>query len=113
MTRDEMMDWLLARQDRCPCGERHELTDVHHVFVRRVKKGMDELYHPANAVAANNACHLREGKEFQVNAALICFKHVGGPQAVEDWLETLPLKVKHLPSHFGEAKEIWDDGDDS
>jgi len=102
-----MMRWLLLRQGRCPCGQKHELTDVHHVFVRRVRKGMGELYHPANCVAANNACHLAEGWEFQVNSALICFAHSGGPDAVMDWLETLPLRVKHLPSHFWEARERW------
>ena len=109
MTRDDMMSWLLTRQDRCPCGQPHELTDVHHVFVRRVRKGMDLLYHPANCVAANNGCHMAEGREFQVASALICFKNAGGPEAVLEWLESLPLKVKHLPRHFWEAKERRDD----
>jgi hypothetical protein len=107
MNRDQMMDWLLRRQRRCPCGRTHLLTDVHHVFFRRVKKDMTELYHPANVVAANNACHLAAGHDFQLASALICFIHVGGPDQVLEWADTLPLKIKHLPSHFWEAQERW------
>jgi len=103
------MEWLLSHQKMCPCGENHVLTDVHHVFIRRVKKNMNELYHPANCVAANNACHLAEGHDFQVASALICFDHVGGPDNVRKWVETLPLKIKHLPNHFVEAETIWND----
>ena len=110
MTRDQMMTWLLQRQKECPCGQIHELTDVHHVFIRRVRKNMDLLYHPANCVAANNKCHIEEGKDFQIRSALMCFDHVGGPDGVLEWLESLPLKVKHLPAHFWEARELWLNG---
>lgn len=108
MTRDKMMEWLLIRQNSCPCGKSHTLTDVHHVFIRRVKKDMDELYHPANVVAANNTCHLAEGFEFQIASALLCFEHVGGPDKVLEWVDSLPLKIKHLPTHFWKAKEQWE-----
>lgn len=109
MTRDEMMSWLLIHQGHCPCGQVHAMTDVHHVFIRRVKKGMDELYHPANCVAANNRCHLAEGLEFQIESAMLCFNHAGGPDKVLEWIDSLPLKVKHLPGFFWQAKERWEE----
>jgi len=84
------------------------MTDVHHVFIRRVKKNMVPLYHRANVVACNNRCHLAEGTDFQLESALLCFEHVGGPDKVLEWVETLPLLIKHLPTHFWEAKELWD-----
>ena len=100
-----------ARQAfRCPgCGRRNPpSTHSHHLFLRRPDHPY--LQQHWNIIQVCPDCHLEEGSEMQVTAALMKLWDLGA-DTIEAIVETLPFKVKpSLPGHYWIAKALYEQG---
>ena len=111
MKQSELREWLVEHQEHCPgCGCRSsEWHDLHHVFVRRINKQIDELtWCVENVSLVCPSCHVPEAQDLNLNCTLQKFSMGFEPDDIRDWLDSLPLKVKPgLPGFFLEAEEQW------
>lgn len=92
---------------RCPgkCGRKP--TQSHHLWARR--PDCLELQHPINIVQACPQCHMEEGEEFQVRAALMKLWEYK-PDVIETYILTLPGRAQRgLPSHYLQALKLYNE----
>lgn len=93
------------RGQRCPGNCGNKPTESHHLWARRPDS--PELQNPINIIQACHACHMKEGLEFQIRAALMKLWEYS-PREVEAYVESLPGKIKRtLPSHYFAALELY------
>ena len=112
MQQQELREWLVEHQENCPgCGCRSsEWHQLHHVFVRRLNKQIDDLtWVPQNCSLVCPKCHtgMGEAPDLNLNCTLQKFEWFT-PDEIRDWMDSLPLKVKRgLPGFFLEAEVQW------
>ena len=102
--------YLMNTQKGCPvCGRStRRQGDAHHLFVRR-GPDIPELYTEINIILVCHNCHVPEAPELNYMSALMKLE-IYGPDAIEGWLDSLPLKIKTLPSFYWEAREDYLNG---
>jgi hypothetical protein len=100
------------RQLRCPGCWRpvsRISTQSHHLFVRR-SKNRPELDEDWNIIQVCPDCHMEEGSELQVTAALMKLEQYG-PDTIEALVDALPFKARlALPPHYWVAKDMYENG---
>lgn len=100
------------RKARCPgCGEwvRRLSTQSHHLFRGRDVRfpQLDEAW---NIVQVCGSCHMAEGSELQITAALMKI-HEYGPDTLEQRIRGAPNFEAHgLPDHFLIALRLYEEG---
>lgn len=106
-----LREWLVANQRFCPvCGKSVTIyDDLHHLFIRRMKRYEGLLWTKENIVLVHNqGCHVPEAPNLNYNSALQKFRMGFTPDDIREWIDSLPFKVKPgLPAFFIQAEEDY------
>ena len=108
----DLRQQLCLSQKSCPgCGKPSCIgNDLHHLFVRRVKKNFPELYNVIGISLVCSTCHTGMGEAPRLNYSCTIQKFNMGitPDMIEKWIAALPVKAPlALPAFYYEAKEDW------
>ena len=101
---------LCTLQKSCPGCGMPSCTghDLHHLFVRRIKRYDKLLWHSLNIALVCQSCHTGMGEKSNLNYSATVQKFRAGitPEEIEDWVANLPTKVPiRLPAFYYLAKE--------
>ena len=99
---------LALWQKKCPvCRQSIWAGDsLHHWLIRRDKNKPELDVIGYNLLLVHQNCHVPEPPQFGLKCALMVLGEMNiGPEEIEDWVASLPYKVKReLPGHYYKAR---------